>query len=229
MLVLSIETSSDICSLSLYKNNDFLYYKESNIELKHSVTLFNMIKEMLMQTKVKINELDYIAVSNGPGSFTGLRIGVAAALGLAYKDNIKIKYINTLKSLNNIEYKKNIKYIIDLIYAQKNRLYINIYDVINNKYLLNDELVELDEFTRLYNKYILDSNYIIISGDGYIKNKYYINKNTNYKNKNIYNQNAKLILYESLKEDYDINLPKINYVQKSSAEINLLNNNLNFN
>ena len=137
MLVLSIDTSSDICSLSLYKNNDFLYYKESNTELKHSVTLFSMITEMLKQTKIKINELDYIAVSNGPGSFTGLRIGVATALGLAYKDNIKIKYINTLKSLNNIEYDSHIKYIIDLIYAQKNRLYINIYDILNDKYLMD--------------------------------------------------------------------------------------------
>ena len=225
MLVLSIETSSDICSLSLYKNNDFLYYKESNIELKHSITLFNMIIEMLKKTKIKINELDYIAVSNGPGSFTGLRIGVAAALGLSYKDNIKIKYINTLKSLNNIEYNKNTKYIIDLIYAQKNRLYINIYDIDNNKYLINDTLVELDMFTTLYNKYIKDSSHIIISGDGYIKNKNYINKNTSYKNKSIYNQNAKLILYESLKENDDNKTPSINYVQKSSAEINLLNKN----
>ena len=225
MLVLSIDTSSDICSLSLYKNNDFLYYKESNIELKHSVSLFNMISEMLNKTNIKIHELDYIAVSNGPGSFTGLRIGVAAALGLSYKDNIKIKYINTLKSLNNIEYNQNTKFIIDLIYAQKNRLYINIYDVINNKYLINDSLVEIDEFINLYNKYIKDSSTIIISGDGYIKNKYYINKNTNYKNKKLYNQNAKLVLYESLKNDIsDEIIPSINYVQKSSAEINLINN-----
>ena len=225
MLILSIETSSDICSLSLYKNNDFLYYKESNIELKHSITLFNMINEMLKKTKIKINELDYIAVSNGPGSFTGLRIGVAAALGLAYKDNIKIKFINTLKSLNNIDLNHNIKYIIDLIYAQKNRLYINLYDVLNNKYLINDSLIEIDDFIKLYNKYIFDSSSIIISGDGYIKNKNYINKNTNYKQKYLYNQNAKLILYESLKDKSDISMPIINYVQKSSAEYNLLKNN----
>ena len=124
MLILGIETSSDICSVSLYKNNDFLYYNESNTSLKHSVTLFNMINDLINKTKIKIEDLDYIAVSNGPGSFTGLRIGVAAALGLSYKDNIKIKYINTLESLNycidkkiNKNYSDNKNYIVDLIYA----------------------------------------------------------------------------------------------------------------
>ena len=220
MLVLSIETSSDICSLSLYKNNDFLYYKESNINLKHSISLFIMIEEMISKTNIKIKDIDYIAVSNGPGSFTGLRISVAAALGLSYKDNIKIKYINTLKSLYNIKCNKKIQYIFSLIYAQKNRLYISVYDVLNNKSLIEDMLVDIDSFIFLYNKYILNSSNIILSGDGYIKNKEIINKNTNYKN--FFYQNAKLIYYESLKEEYKNISPKINYVQKSSAEINYL-------
>ena len=231
MLILGIETSSDICSVSLYKNNDFLYYNESNTSLKHSVTLFNMINDLINKTKIKIKDLDYIAVSNGPGSFTGLRIGVAAALGLSYKDNIKIKYINTLESLNycidkkiNKNYSDNKNYIVDLIYAQKNRLYINIYDIKRKKMMIKDSLIDLDEFIVLYNKYLKTINNFIIAGDGYVLNKSELDKKINYKNNELYTQNAKLIVLMSLDNKYKNMTASINYVQKSSAEINYLKN-----
>ena len=233
MLILGIETSSDICSVSLYKNNDFLYYNESNTSLKHSVTLFNMINDLINKTKIKIEDLDYIAVSNGPGSFTGLRIGVAAALGLSYKDNIKIKYINTLESLNycidkkiNKNYSDNKNYIVDLIYAQKNRLYINIYDIKRKKMMIKDSLIDLDEFIVLYNKYLKTINNFIIAGDGYVLNKSELDKKINYKNNELYTQNAKLIVLMSLDNKYKNMTASINYVQKSSAEINYLKNKL---
>ena len=233
MLILGIETSSDICSVSLYKNNDFLYYNESNTSLKHSVTLFNMINDLINKTKIKIEDLDYIAVSNGPGSFTGLRIGVAAALGLSYKDNIKIKYINTLESLNycidkriNKNYSDNKNYIVDLIYAQKNRLYINIYDIKRKRMMIKDSLIDLDEFIILYNKYLKTINNFIIAGDGYVLNKSELDKKINYKNNELYTQNAKLIVLMSLDNKYKNMTASINYVQKSSAEINYLKNKL---
>lgn len=231
MLILGIETSSDICSVSLYKNNDFLYYNESNTSLKHSVTLFNMINDLINKTRIRIKDLDYIAVSNGPGSFTGLRIGVAAALGLSYKDNIKIKYINTLESLNycidkriNKNYSDNKNYIIDLIYAQKNRLYINIYDINRKKMMIKDSLIDLDEFIVLYNKYLKTINNFIIAGDGYFFNKIELDKKINYNNNELYTQNAKLIVLMSLDNKYKNTTASINYVQKSSAEINFLKN-----
>ena len=233
MLILGIETSSDICSVSLYKNNDFLYYNESNTSLKHSVTLFNMINDLINKTKIKIEDLDYIAVSNGPGAFTGLRIGVAAALGLSYKDNIKIKYINTLESLNycidkriNKNYSDNKNYIVDLIYAQKNRLYINIYDIKRKRMMIKDSLIDLDEFIILYNKYLKTINNFIIAGDGYVLNKSELDKKINYKNNELYTQNAKLIVLMSLDNKYKNMTASINYVQKSSAEINYLKNKL---
>ncbi len=98
--ILSIETSGELCSVALYFSEQ--KYDERNILMKHihSEKLVPMIEELLDSNSVKTNELDWIAVSNGPGSFTGLRIGMTTAKGLAFASNLPILPVPTFDALS---------------------------------------------------------------------------------------------------------------------------------
>lgn len=97
--VLAIETSQSLCGVCLYFADD--NYFESNIFQKniHAEKLFELINSVLQNAEVKVNELDAIAVSSGPGSFTGLRIGMSAAKGIAFGSSLPIVPIPTFEAL----------------------------------------------------------------------------------------------------------------------------------
>ena len=95
--ILNIESSSTNCSVSLSKNGELLSLKEKNDEkYSHSTKLHSYIDGVLKQQNVDIKDLSAIAVSKGPGSYTGLRIGVAAAKGLCFSLDIPLISISTL-------------------------------------------------------------------------------------------------------------------------------------
>ncbi|MCD6346485.1 MAG: tRNA (adenosine(37)-N6)-threonylcarbamoyltransferase complex dimerization subunit type 1 TsaB [Bacteroidales bacterium] len=98
---LHIETATQICSATISEGEKILAYKESNEANIHSKKLSLFIQDLLKETKLAIPQLDAITVSIGPGSYTGLRIGVSMAKGLAYGGNIPIISIATLDILAN--------------------------------------------------------------------------------------------------------------------------------
>jgi len=98
-LILGLETTSQNCSVALFDTEKILVSKKNEEVFKHSQVLFSMIQEVLADADVTVKNLDAIAISNGPGSFTGLRIGAAAALGMCHALEIPIIAINTLESL----------------------------------------------------------------------------------------------------------------------------------
>ena len=78
MKVLGIDTSAVVCSVALVSGKETLSSKTVSDGLTHSETLLPLIKEILEETNTSVSDLDAIAVSHGPGSFTGLRIGISA-------------------------------------------------------------------------------------------------------------------------------------------------------
>ena len=98
--ILSIETSGELCSVCL--SYEYNKYDERNILMKHihSEKLIPMIDEILSSNKISTNELDCLAVSVGPGSFTGLRIGMTAAKGIAFASNLPIVPVPSLGALS---------------------------------------------------------------------------------------------------------------------------------
>jgi len=98
--ILSIETSGELCSVTLYFSEQ--KYDERNILMKHihSEKLVPMIDELLNSNSLKTDELDWIAISNGPGSFTGLRIGMTVAKGIAFASNLPILPVPTFEALS---------------------------------------------------------------------------------------------------------------------------------
>lgn len=97
--ILNIETSTEVCSVSLAKDGQTLFQKESNDGLNHSKLLTVFIEELFKENNFEKNRLDAVAVSKGPGSYTGLRIGVSVAKGLCFGLNIPLIGIGSLDSM----------------------------------------------------------------------------------------------------------------------------------
>lgn len=98
-IILSIETSTSICSVALHENGKLLCLREIKETGAHAQKLMDLIDSALIDQKLEIKELSAIAVSEGPGSYTGLRIGVSTAKGLAFSCDLPLIGISTLKAL----------------------------------------------------------------------------------------------------------------------------------
>jgi len=97
--ILGIETATQICSAAIIKDDNLLADYRLNIKNAHAKSLFQIIDHLCNITHININKLDGIAISIGPGSFTGLRIGLSAVKGLALSSNIPITSVSTLQGL----------------------------------------------------------------------------------------------------------------------------------
>jgi len=172
-LILNIETSSDICSVSLSKGGNSISIKESKENNSHSKLLTILIEEILFENNFKINDVDTIAVSEGPGSYTGLRIGVSTAKGICYALNKPLIAVNTLQSLaiNIFENshlkqlpkneKKNIL-ICPMIDARRMEVYTGFFDI---NYKIKNE-IKADIITSDSYKDILSEHIVLFGGSG---------------------------------------------------------------
>lgn len=98
-LILNIETATDICSVALARNGEILSLQEGREAKSHASLLTTLISKSFEETECRLIDLDAVAVSKGPGSFTGLRIGVATAKGLCYSLDKPLISVNTLQSM----------------------------------------------------------------------------------------------------------------------------------
>jgi tRNA threonylcarbamoyladenosine biosynthesis protein TsaB len=126
--ILNIETATKNCSVSLAKDGQTILCKEiAEIGYSHAEKLHVFIEEILKETKVNIQELNAIAVSKGPGSYTGLRIGVSTAKGLCYALEIPLISLDTLQVLAKQVSVENGK-IVSMIDARRMEVYSAIFD-----------------------------------------------------------------------------------------------------
>lgn len=126
--ILNIETSTTNCSVALSNSGIVVGLKEdNNSEYSHAERLHVYIDEVLKTAKVTIDQLEAIAISKGPGSYTGLRIGVSAAKGLCYALSIPLISVPTLEALaHQVEAPKGV--IIAMLDARRMEVYSAIYD-----------------------------------------------------------------------------------------------------
>lgn len=99
MKILAVDTSAAAASAAVLSDGKILAASYSNTGLTHSQTLMPMVESVLNGALTDIDDIDLFAVNNGPGSFTGVRIGVAAVKGMAHMKNKKCVEISTLESL----------------------------------------------------------------------------------------------------------------------------------
>lgn len=99
MLLLSLDTSTTVCSVALHKDDVLLGCYELFTERTSSAMLTTLIGDLIRQTGHELSEVDAIAVAKGPGSFTGLRIGVSTAKGLCFALDKPLLAVNTLMAM----------------------------------------------------------------------------------------------------------------------------------
>lgn len=98
-MILSIETSTKICSVALHNQGALLAESTLYVDKSHSEKLAVLIKDLLSYAEIKPKDLSAVAIASGPGSYTGLRIGTSTAKGLCYALEIPLIAINTLKAM----------------------------------------------------------------------------------------------------------------------------------
>ncbi len=100
-LILHIETSTRVCSVCVSRDGQAIGLRESKEEKSHAKKLTIFIQELFNELHIKVDDLDAIAISKGPGSYTGLRIGVSTAKGLCFAKDLPLVAVNTLQSMAN--------------------------------------------------------------------------------------------------------------------------------
>lgn len=163
MKILSIDTASNICAVAVLENNKLIEEKILNDTKTHSEKIMPTIIDVLNKTNLKLEDFDLIVCDKGPGSFTGIRIGVATVL--AFKDALKIKTIG-ISSLEALAY--NVKtdgIICSLIDARNSNVYYGIFKLENNNYSLLEKMDvnNINDVLNLLEKY---NEPIFFVGDG---------------------------------------------------------------
>ena len=131
--ILNIETATKNCSVSLAKNGETILCKEiAEQGYSHAEKLHVFIEEILKETAVTVQDLKAIAVSKGPGSYTGLRIGVSTAKGLCYALDIPLISVDTLAVLAKKASVEN-GLIIPMIDARRMEVYSAVFDANHTK------------------------------------------------------------------------------------------------
>lgn len=157
MYSLFLDTSTKYLCVGLALDGKVIYkYQEEAIRKQSELTI-PKLKEMLDDTKVSLDKIDEVCVTIGPGSFTGIRIGMCIAKVLASTNNIKLKAISSLNAYANVGKK------IVILDAKANRVYVGIYN--DNINVIDETVMEIDKFKELLDDYpdyevVLDSNLV---------------------------------------------------------------------
>lgn len=170
-VILSIETSTSICSVAVHQDGALISLKELNESGAHSEKLMGMIDSVLLEADLEYAQLDALAVSEGPGSYTGLRIGVSTAKGLAYALEKPLIGINTLQAIASSRVYQKDEIGIAVLDARRMEVYSQAFGQ-NLTELSPIESVILDDDA--YSSY-LRSYKVYFSGDAVEKVKSVIN------------------------------------------------------
>ena len=171
-LILGIETATKNCSVALFKDGMLISEKESVTDgYTHAEQLTLFIQDVINSSNITLNKIEAIALSMGPGSYTGLRIGTSTAKGLCYALDIPLIAISTLKAMA-FAFEKNEKSAIycPMIDARRMEVFSALYDS-NDKQVRGVQADVVDENT--YSEFLV--NGITFFGDGSLKCQKIIN------------------------------------------------------
>ncbi|WP_321300240.1 tRNA (adenosine(37)-N6)-threonylcarbamoyltransferase complex dimerization subunit type 1 TsaB [Marinifilum fragile] len=171
-LLLNIETSTAICSVALGKDGNLLALKENKEGMKHASHLTVFIENILKENNLSTADLDGVAISMGPGSYTGLRIGVSTAKGICYGAGIPLIAVSTLQSMtkalqNNSDFSSVVKnqekaLFCPMIDARRMEVYTAFYNAKTE--LVKDISADIIDENSFANE--LSEKEIIFFGDG---------------------------------------------------------------
>ncbi|MBD3748811.1 MAG: tRNA (adenosine(37)-N6)-threonylcarbamoyltransferase complex dimerization subunit type 1 TsaB [Sphingobacteriales bacterium] len=169
-LILQIETATQTCSVALAQDGVLLAYKEQTERNIHASVITLFIEELMQKADKKFQDLEAIAVSMGPGSYTGLRIGVSTAKGLCYALDIPLIAVNTLEAMSSgfvaNHFSVNSQTLFcPMIDARRMEVYCAIFNA-ETQQIQETKAEIIDEHSF---KHLLTSNIIYFFGDGATK------------------------------------------------------------
>ncbi len=172
--ILQIETATPVCSVALSINGKTIALKEETAQNIHAASLTLFIEKVMKSANLKFTDLDAVAVSKGPGSYTGLRIGVSTAKGLCFALDKPLIAINTLQMMANGYMLQNPNYeglICTMIDARRMEVFTAIYNSnLQEVEATNAKIVSETSFNSM-----LEGNDITFIGDGAEKCKLVLN------------------------------------------------------
>lgn len=219
MKILAIDTSSEICSTAILE--DDVLIDENNLDngRTHSENLMPLVDELLKRNNININEIGLISCVVGPGSFTGIRIGVSSMKPIAEVLGISLASITSLEVLAKNVIVEDEEKIVSLIDARNNQVYAGIFDKEYNlvEDYIADDIMEVIEKIKKYENITFVGNGSILHKDILISNI----KNAKFSEENKQSaKNAGLLGYKKYLENNlhtaDTIIPI--YLRKSQAE-----------
>lgn len=153
--ILHLETATKVCSVAIAKDGVLISLKETTVANSHSSLITSFVDDVIKSAGIKLNDLKAVCISKGPGSYTGLRIGVSTAKGFCYALNIPLIAVNTLQSMANL-------------YAMNNA------DLLNDKTFFCPmiDARRMEVFTALFNhnvNFVNETSAKIIDGESFKK------------------------------------------------------------
>lgn len=164
MKILGVESSATSASAAIVENGKVIACEASNTGLTHSQTLLPMVESTLKKAGATLSDIDFLAVSNGPGSFTGIRIGVSLVKGMADPLNKKCVAVSTLKAIAKPLENTGV-IAASVMDARCNQVYCALFDCEGAKMsrLTEDEAISIDELTERLKS---QEKRVILIGDG---------------------------------------------------------------
>ncbi len=227
MKILAIEAAANVVSVAITDDNKLIGEYTINYKKTHSQTLMPMIKQLTEECEISGEDIDLIAVSNGPGSFTGLRIGVETAKALAHGWKKKVVGVDTTYAMAcNLGFCDKNTYVVPIMDARRNQVYTGIYCFENDKIttVMETDAIKISDLTDIILK---SGKNAVFLGDGVLVYQKFIKEALGdrafFANVNNNMQRAASVavvaskLYENKEFDTYLSLvPK--YLRKSQAE-----------
>ncbi|MBK6988020.1 MAG: tRNA (adenosine(37)-N6)-threonylcarbamoyltransferase complex dimerization subunit type 1 TsaB [Bacteroidetes bacterium] len=161
-LILSLETATTNCSVALASDGKVVASRSINSGYSHSEKINVFIEEVIAQAGVTLKDLQAVAVSSGPGSYTGLRIGISTAKGLCYALDIPLIAINTLDAMAQGFNARKDELIVPMIDARRMEVYSAVYDS-EKKRVSEIEAIVVDN--QYYSNFRSEKK-LVLAGDG---------------------------------------------------------------
>lgn len=171
MKILCCDTSNSTCCAGIYEDGRELSYELSLEKKTHSETFMPLVMRVCDKSGVKPSEVDALAVTTGPGSFTGIRIGLSAVKGMALAAGINVIPVSSLKALalsvENVTADSSDTIIVPCFDARNDRVFAAAYDDADGSVLVEDGAYFNEDFVELLKKVPgADTKQIIVVGDG---------------------------------------------------------------
>ncbi|GGI42481.1 tRNA (adenosine(37)-N6)-threonylcarbamoyltransferase complex dimerization subunit type 1 TsaB [Mammaliicoccus stepanovicii] len=164
MTTLLIDTSNQPLAVSIVEEQTTLLNYQSNLKKNHSLQLMPVIEQLMNEANIKPKDLSEIVVANGPGSYTGLRIGITTAKTMAYTLNIPVYEVSSLKALANVS-DRNDTLLVPLFDARREHVFAGVYKKEHNNLItiMEDCYISIDDLNEFLKS--TDQTYIFIGID----------------------------------------------------------------